>query len=255
MGGSIANAVAGPMVAGRANRNSKRALNQGNVSSDLLQLENLFLPYDQLVAMGRIAPNSYSQLDPNGIDPMTGMLNSTVHPNGIERAGTRGFEGLSGNQSRVGRNITAFEQMLGQADPVMGQYQQLMANSLKGMNDGGLGLPADFQRNLTNTLRSAQSSRGLLDSDTSAIQETATLMGGSEMIRSSRLNEVQNYLNGVTSNALSFMLPNMSQLYGGELQRAMQGSQNALGAAKVGVDAGASAGGLAQGDIKQGLGG
>jgi hypothetical protein len=190
-----------------ANRRSKNALGRDNISTDLLQYENLFLPYDQLVSMGRLAP------------------------------GTNGFQGIAGNQSRLGRDISGFENTLASSDPVFGQYQQLEQNALKGLNAGGDGLPDDFRRTLTEDVRSSQAARGLVDSDTSAIQESARLIGGSEQIRSSRLNEVQGYLSGVTNQALGYLLPNMSTLYQGELQRSIAGSNAALGSSKVQNDA------------------
>lgn len=191
-----------------AQRRSKNALNRGNLGSDLLQMENLFLPYDQLVEMGRLKP-------------------------GAKGGVGKGFAGLSGNQSRIGRDITGFESMLAESDPVFAQYQKVMQGSLAGMAEGGDGLPADFRRTLTEDVRSSQAARGLVESDTSAVEEAARLMGGSEQIRSRRLSEATDYLSGVQKYALGFMLPNMSQLYGGELQRAMQGSNAALGSMDV----------------------
>ena len=212
--GSAAGSIGGMAAAGRTNRTARRALGQDNISSDLLQLENLFLPYEQLVAMGRISPE-----------------------------GQRGWEGVGPGQSRLGRDISGLENTLAGSDPVFSQYRKLMASSLEGLNSGGLGLPSDMERSIKNELRSSQSSRGLLDSDTSAIQEVAGLLGGSEAIRSQRLFEVNNYLSGIGGSVLGSLMPNLMGLYGGELQRSMQGARNALGAAGVGVGAlGASSG-------------
>jgi hypothetical protein len=195
--------IQGILEGNTARRRTKSALAGDNVSKDLLGEENLFLPYDQLVQMGRVAP------------------------------GTNGFQGLSGSQSRIGRDIQGFEGSLASGDPVFAQYQKLEQNALAGLNAGGDGLPDDFRRTLTEDVRSSQASRGLVDSDTSAIQEAARLMGGSEQIRSSRLQEVQGYLSGVTNQALGYLLPNMSTLYGGELQRSMAGANAALGSMGV----------------------
>jgi hypothetical protein len=218
--GSAANAVAGPMIANRTNSTQRRALNQGGIYQDVNAMEGLTLSYNDLLAQGKINPQNAGQ-----------------------------YRGLQGNQSILGRDLGGYFGQLSQADPAFGGYQQAIGQTAQGLAQGGLGLPADVQRNIENTLRSAQSSRGLLDSDTSAIQETAALMGGSEAIRSERLNQVSNYLSGVLQPAIGQFLPSMTSLYGGELQRAMQGSRSALGAAGTGVQGGAAASSSAQGDL------
>lgn len=223
--GSAANAIAGPMIARRTNRTSNRALNQGQLGGDVTTMEQFLLPYDQLLASGKIHPGNASL-----------------------------YKGLQGNQSILGRDLSGYFGTLAASDPAFGGYQQAIGQTAQGLAQGGLGLPADVQRNIENTLRSAQSSRGLLDSDTSAIQETAALMGGSEAIRSQRLGQVESYLQGTLQPAIGQFLPSMSTLYGGELNRALQGSRNAIGSAQTGVQGGQAAGGLAQGDIGQGLG-
>jgi hypothetical protein len=230
-----------------------------------MQFENLFLPFDQLVAMGRVNGGpGYSPGQTWGYgggaeqgdmayaqSGLSNKLRAIGDPGGSTaehlfnfgsgRPGvgmtpyrrTAGYEGLSGNQSRLGRDIQGFEGTLASGDPVFAQYQQLEQSALAGLNAGGDGLPDDFRRTLTEDVRSSQASRGLVDSDTSAIQEAARLMGGSEQIRSSRLNEVQNYLSGVTNQALGYLLPNMNTAYQGELQRAVAGSNAALGSMGV----------------------
>jgi hypothetical protein len=215
--GAVAGAVGGPMAANRTNSTSKRALNQGGLYQDLNQMEGLTTSYNDLVSQGKINPQNVRQ-----------------------------YQGLQGNQSLLGRDLGNYFGQLGAADPAFGGYQQAMGQTAQGLAQGGLGLPSDVQRNIENTLRSSQSSRGLLDSDVSATQEVAALMGGSEAIRSQRLGQVQNYLSGVLQPAIGQFMPSMSQLYGGELQRAMQGSQNAIGAGNVGVGAlqGSSSGSL-----------
>lgn len=149
----------------------------------LYGLENVFLPYEELVSQGRI------------------------------RDGSNQF-GLAPGQSRFGKDLSAFIGQLEGADPVLASYRQTVMSGLEDMQDG---LPADFRRSLTEEVRSSQASRGIIDSDTAAIEEASRLMGGSEYIRATRLAEVQNYLAGVTSIGVNALMPGIGQMLQGSM--------------------------------------
>ena len=132
------------------------------------------------------------------------------------------LQSYQGGPSQLSLGLSGYEKSLADADPVFAAYKKTI---MEGMNFDQNGLPADFARQLTETTRGAQSARGVLDSDTSAIQEAVALMGGREMIRSRRLNEVQDYLGGVVGGGLAALMPTIKDLYGGELQRAVERSK------------------------------
>lgn len=180
-----------------AQRRSQNTLRGGQLPQDVQQLENLFLTYDQLVKMGRVNPTSASQ-----------------------------FNGLSGDQSVMGRLLQSYQGAVAGADPVAAAYGKTVAS---GLNLGESGLPADVEQQITRNVRGGLASRGLLDSSIGAIQEAGALAGGAEAIRSQRLGQAQQYFSTVTQNAINTLFPNLSTIYSGEVNRAVEGSKVALG--------------------------
>lgn len=190
-------------------------------------LENVFLPYEELVAQGRI------------------------------KNGRNDYNLLPG-QSRFGKDLSAFIGQMEGADPILASYRQTVMSGLEDMQDG---LPADFRRSLTEEVRSSQAARGIIDSDTAAIEEASRLMGGSEFIRATRLAEVQNYLSGVTSIGVNALMPSIGQMlqgsqavYDSRQQRRASIDSIWAGYAMQGIDAAAGAAGLAAGGASGGGG-
>jgi len=142
-----------------------------------LDFENFLLPYDELVRLGRVDPNNKAS----------------------------GFYGLGGGESRLSRGISAYEQSLAAADPAFAAYQKAIQGEAQSLSTGGI--PDDFRRTLTEELRSSQAARGTLEGGTPGLEEAIRLMGGQEAIRTSRLNEVTNYLSGIQGGALGALLP------------------------------------------------
>jgi len=193
-----------PTATRRTKGAANAGLDTGQYGTDLSMMENLFLPYDELVRMGRIAPG--------------------------EHGGN--MAGLSGNQSVFGRDLSSFESDIAASDPVYGAMQREMAGNL---NFDENGLPADVSRGITQGVRSSSSARGLLDSGTAGLEEVAALMGGRENLRSNRLAQVSNWLSSTTSGYIDKLFPGMSTIYQGELQRALGRGNAAIGAANVGA--------------------
>lgn len=174
-------------------RRSRNALKGGQLPQDVMQLENLFLSYDQLLKMGRVNPTSRQQ-----------------------------FAGLSGDQSVMGRLLGSYQSSVAEGDPVAAAY----ANTVKGGLDfGESGLPRDVEQRITRSVRGGLASRGLLDSSIGAIEEAGALAGGAEAIRAERLGQANQYFSTVTQNAINTLFPNLSTIYTGELNRAVSGSQ------------------------------
>lgn len=198
--GSTLGSIGGMFTTRRTKGAADRAISGGQLGGDISMLENLLLPYDELVRMGRIAP---------GTDL-----------------------GFTGNQSRLGRNIGAFNESVASGDPVFAGYQTQMLNNL---NFDENGLPADLSRSITQGVRSSLASRGLEDSSIGALQEVAALAGGSEAIRNNRLSQVRDFLSSSTGNAIQALFPGISTIYQGELQRAINRASNTVGAAQIGA--------------------
>ena len=194
--------AAGGMFATNRTKGAADNALRGGAGNQFRFLENLLLPYEDLLAMGRLE-------------------------------GNKDYRGMQPGETRLGRAIEGYTDTLASSDPIFAQYQQTVLGGLEGIENGGI--PNDLRRSITESLRSSQASRGILDSNTAAIEEVVRLMGGSEMVRSQRLAEAQNYFGQVTAGALQSLLPGIGTLYTGELQRSMQGAQNALGAAQVGA--------------------
>jgi hypothetical protein len=188
----------------RSTSRSDTRLNQGQYGTDLSMMENLFLPYDELVRMGRIAPG--------------------------EQSGN--MAGLSGNQSVFGRDLSSFESDIAASDPVYGAMQREMANNL---NFDENGLPTDVSRGILQGVRGSSSARGLLDSGTAGLEEVAALMGGRENLRNNRIAQVSNWLSNTTSGYIDKLFPGMSTIYQGELQRALGRAGNAVAAGAQGA--------------------
>src|SRR6185503_11446835 len=191
-----------------------------------LEFENFLLPYDELVRLGRIdVPGGTPGYDPSGTGG--GLL-------GGSRAGTPGgldpsspYYGLKGNESRLSRGISAYEQSLAAADPAFAAYQKAIRGEAESLGRGEI--PADFRRTLTEELRSSQAARGTLEGGTPGLEEAIRLMGGQEAIRASRLSEVTNYLSGVQGGALGALLPNAGQYLNlGSNQSSLQAQMDAF---------------------------
>lgn len=194
----------------------------------LRSLENVFLPYEELVAQGRI------------------------------KNGRNDYNLLPG-QSRFGKDLSAFIGQMEGADPILASYRQTVVSGIEDMQGG---LPADFRRSLTEEVRSSQASRGIIDSDTAAIEEASRLMGGSEYIRATRLAEVQNYLSGVTSIGVNALMPNIGQMLQGSAQAYDSRQQRRASIDSIwsnygmqGIDAAAGAAGIKMGQSSSGGGG
>lgn len=206
--GSVAGLVGaglGPTAVRRGRNATDKALNTGQYGTDLSMMENLFLPYDELVRMGRIAPG--------------------------EQSGN--MAGLSGNQSVFGRDLAAFENNIAMSDPAYAAMRKEMSTNL---NFDENGLPADVTRGILQGVRGSSSARGLLDSGTAGLEEVAALMGGRENLRSNRLAQVSNFLSNTTSSYIDKLFPGMSTIYQGELQRALGKGQATVGAINAGTN-------------------
>jgi hypothetical protein len=177
-----------------AARRSRNAQKGGQLPQDVQQLENLFLPYEELLKMGRVNPTSA---------PL--------------------FRGLSGNQSVLGRLLAGYQDQLAENDPAYASLRSAMANNL---NLGESGLPADVEQRITKNVRAAQASRGLIDSSSSAIEEAGALAGGAEQIRVQRTAELNDFFTRTTQSAIDRLFPSLSGLYQGELDRATAGASN-----------------------------
>lgn len=162
-------------------------------------IESYLLPYDQLVATGRVQPgqNEY---------------------------------GLRGNESRFSRALSAYEDQLAASNPIFGQYRDTVQSGLAGIENGGI--PDDMRRSITEGLRDTQARRGILDSNVGAVEEVVRLMGGSEAVRAQRLSQAQDYFSGVTAGGINALMPSLGlnlglqqNAYGSNQQR----SQNAYG--------------------------
>lgn len=208
-GGAVGGAIGGSMVTRRTKSAADHAISGGTLQQDLGTINDLLLPYDELVRQGKINPTS---------------------------AGF--YSGLSGNQSYLGRLLQNYQNDVAAADPVAGAYRDSVVNSL---NMGESGLPADVEQRITRNVRSSLASRGLEDSSIGAIQEAGALAGGAEQIRAERLGQVRDYFTSSTQSAIQQLFPQLSGLYQGELSRAVQRSQNAIGAAGLGVSVANSA--------------
>lgn len=197
----MSGAIGGSMVTRRSKKSSDKALQRDSIGNDFGMEENLLLPYDQLVEMGRVAPNQpyYAQ---------------------------------HGGESRLSRGIAGYEESLATSDPIFASYRKTVQSGLEGLDSG---IPDDLRRSITEGLRSSQASRGILDSNTAAIEEVVRLMGGQEQVRAQRLGEANNYFNSVTQGALNSLLPNINTLYGGELERSKATQSGRLGAVGLGT--------------------
>jgi hypothetical protein len=188
-------------------------------------------------------PNGYTQLHQgyNAIDSLI-MSYEDLQNNGlITPRIAAGYAGLEPGQSRFGRAVQSYEQSLASADPAFAEYQRTITSGLKGLDSG---LPDDVKRSITESLRSAESGRGIdLTSNSAAISEVARLFGGEQAIRSQRLGEASNYFNQVTNQAAQLFTPSLNNYLqaslgsaGLNLQRAEIGQQKHAADQQVGSD-------------------
>lgn len=202
--GSATGSIGGMVTTRRTKHAADNALQGGQLGQDVELLQNLLLPYDQLVRMGRIQPANAALYGPGGL----------------------------GGQSVLGNLLSNYETQIGRADPAFASYQKAVAG---GLDLGPSGLPADLEQQISRRVSANLSSRGLLDSSIGAIEEAGAIAGGSEAIRSQRLAQAQNYFSTVTQGAINQLFPTLSGTYQGELNRAISRANNAIGAAGVGA--------------------
>lgn len=151
------------------------------LDSSFTTAENYFLPYEELVRLGRLQPGQ----NPQNLLP---------------------------GQSRFGRAISTYEDQLAAADPAFARYRQTIQHGLDGIENGGI--PDDLRRTITENLRSSQAQRGIIDSNVGAIEEAVRLAGGSEMVRAQRLAEQRAYFGDVTQGAIQSFLPTLGMNLG-----------------------------------------
>ena len=180
-GGAIAaygGGVGGWLLKGAKNdRTSGKRANASQFFADAYQnTENYLLPYDELVRLGRVK---------NGVNTY----------------------GLAPNESRFSHALSQYQDALESSDPLIGKYSKVVNDGLQGIENGGI--PDDMRRSITESLRSTQAQRGILDSNVGAIEEVVRLMGGSEAVRSQRLNEARAYFNDITGPAISALAPTL----------------------------------------------
>lgn len=80
---------------------------------------------------------------------------------------------------------------------------ELVSQALGGLEQGGI-LPADLERQAIERARGIASARGLIDSPQGGLLEIASLLGGSEAIRSQRLAQAQSIFGGAQAPGLAF---------------------------------------------------
>lgn len=157
----------------------------GRINKAYTFAENSLLSYDDLVGLGRIKAGS-------------------------------DYYGLKGGESRVGRLVEGYQDTLAGSDPIFAAYRQQVTEGMQGLENGGI--PSDLRRSITEGLRDSQARRGILDSNTAAVEEVVRLMGGQEAVRAQRLNEANNYFNSVTSGALAAFMPSLQGYLGTQYQ-------------------------------------
>lgn len=181
------------------------------------ELENSMLSYNELVNMGRI------------------------------KEGQR-YAGLSGDQSRFSRALGGYQDALAASNPAFAKYRALMEQGMAGLETGGI--PNDFRRSITENIRQAQASRGILDSDTAAIEEAVRLMGGQEAIRGQRINEINQYFGNILGPGINASMPSLGMELGIQNQNNqmdMQNYQNKIGIFSDIAGGAIMAGGMAMG--------
>lgn len=197
---------------------------EDRISSGYNNAELYLLPYDELVKLGRINP---------GNNPYN----------------------LGAGESRLSRLVSGYEDSLAKADPIFAQYRDATRKGLEGIQNGGI--PDDLRRSITEGLRSSQASRGILDSNTAAIEEVVRLMGGSEAVRGQRLQAASDYFRQVTGGAAASFMPDLSTYLGTEsnsnsynLQRWGAGQQQFQWGVNQGINVGSDIiGAIAAGGI------
>ena len=166
----------------------------------------------------------------NAIDALLMPVDELLKNGLIDAGSLPGYKGLQAGQSRFGRAVENYQDQLASADPIFGQYRKTVEAGLRGIENGGI--PDDLRRSITENLRSAQASRGILDSNTAAIEEVVRLAGGQEAIRAQRLGEAQNYFGQVTNNVARMFAPSL-QSY---LQAQFGAGELNLGRAQISAD-------------------
>lgn len=195
--------IAAGFVQKKAKGGSDRALNRGSYESAFGQAENILLSYDDLVASGRIADGSK-------------------------------YYGISGGESRLSQALGAYEQSLVAGSDVFRGYRDLVSSGLNATS----GIPDDLRRSITEELRQAQASRGIVDSNVAATEEVVRLMGGQEAVRAQRLAQAQEYFGSVLGSGIQRLAPDVNSIYASELQRSIERARGrreaAIGGGQVG---------------------
>lgn len=103
----------------------------------------------------------------------------------------------------VGKNFAAAREAALGADPMLKSlFEQIFA----GIEGDVSELPPDMQQNILKDVRGGQASRGVLESDTSAVEEAVSLLGGREQLRSRRLAQAGQLLSsGLLPKASDFL--------------------------------------------------
>jgi hypothetical protein len=149
-------------------------------------MENFLTSYDDLVKQGRISARDAELMKRN--------------------------QGMTGDETRLGHDISIFQGSLAEGDPGFAAYQKAVISGLEGIENGGI--PDDMRRTITEQLRQSQAARGIIDSNVAGVEEVVRLMGGSEQVRSRRIAEAENYFGSVTSMSLNALYPSIGQLMG-----------------------------------------
>jgi hypothetical protein len=194
------------MVTNRTKRSSDAALKRDSLSHSFEGIEGLLMSFEDLTAMGRI---DY------GSRPVPKFYRDNP------------------TQSRFGHALKGYEDSLAAADPAFAAYQKTIQSGLEGIESG---IPDDLRRSITENIRSSQAQRGIIDSNVAGIEEVVRLMGGQEAVRGQRLAQADQYFNSAVMPGISGLLPQIGNVYGGELQRSIETGRGRREAVQIGTN-------------------
>lgn len=161
--------------------------------------------------MGKKSSNMFSAGGPS-VPRVINMYNSFDQAlNALESMfKTVGPDGKSRLETDMSKTLDA---TLGSNAALRGYYENVLA----GVSGDAGSLPADFQENILRDVRGSQAARGVLDSDTSGIQEAVALMGGREQIRAQRLNQANQLLTSGLLPTLDKFMPSSMDLLSAQM--------------------------------------
>ncbi len=136
------------------------------------------------------------------------------------------------SKSRLQADIEATREALLGGDPVLKGYYD---NVLAGVSGDPSELPADMQNNILRDVRGSQAARGVLESDTSGIQEAVALLGGREQLRSRRLAQANQLLTSGVVPSMRDFLPSATEMMSAQLSSQQLRLQRQLGGGQIGV--------------------